>query len=137
MKLAKIENGVLVSTWSDDPHLTEMMMADGFKPYNESVQKPSVSGLQALKMVYQEQEDCIAGQFEVEENSPEKVRAEISRLKDQLSSTDYRLVKSYEYYIAGKPLPYDTEGLTSERQTIRDRINELETLVDVPPAAEG
>jgi hypothetical protein len=50
----------------------------------------------------------------------------IEILKAELAETDYKIIKSYEYQLVGLPLPYDIEALHSERQAIRDRINQLE-----------
>jgi hypothetical protein len=50
---------------------------------------------------------------------------EISLLKAQLAETDYKVIKCYEYQIAGLELPYNIEVLHSERQAIRNKINEL------------
>lgn len=51
---------------------------------------------------------------------------EISRLKHELSSTDYRVIKCAEAQLLGAPMPYDVAALHTERQALRDRINELE-----------
>lgn len=58
----------------------------------------------------------------------EKQKAEIETLKSQLTETDYKIVKCSEYQLAGLELPYDIQLLHTERQVIRDRINELELL---------
>lgn len=58
-----------------------------------------------------------------------KIQAEISRLKEELSASDYKITKCYEASLLGAALPYDIEGLHFFRQTARDRINELETLL--------
>ena len=63
------------------------------------------------------------------------IKDEIRRLKERLSSTesdvgDYKITKCYEAAILGKALPYDVEKLHADRQTIRDRINELENLLN-------
>lgn len=55
---------------------------------------------------------------------------EISALKSKLSATDYQVTKCMEAQLIGNPLPYDIEVLHSERQKIRDRINELEILIN-------
>ena len=47
-------------------------------------------------------------------------------LKEELTSTDYRIIKCYEYSLVGKEPPYDVQALHKERQAIRNRINELE-----------
>ena len=56
-------------------------------------------------------------------------KAEIRELKKQLDETDYMIIKSSEYQILGMEIPYDLSELHTERQTIRDKINELEGLI--------
>lgn len=57
-----------------------------------------------------------------------EINSQISALKSQLSDTDYIFVKCYEASLVGQTVDeYDFESLHKERQTIRDRINELET----------
>ena len=60
----------------------------------------------------------------------QKIRAEIQTLKDELSATDYRVMKCYEASLTGAPLPYDIDSLSTERQLKRDRINELEAKME-------
>jgi len=55
-----------------------------------------------------------------------EVKYEIVELKKQLAETDYKIIKCYEYQLAGLELPYDIQALHTERQSLRDRINELE-----------
>lgn len=52
--------------------------------------------------------------------------AEVEELKMQLAESDYKVIKIAECVACSLPLPYDAEALHSERQAIRDRINELE-----------
>ncbi len=52
---------------------------------------------------------------------------EIATLKAKLSATDYRVIKCAECQLVGEPAPYDLAELHRERQTLRDRINQLET----------
>lgn len=58
----------------------------------------------------------------------EKQKAEINNLKSQLEETDYQIIKSSEYQLLELEAPYNLEKIHSERQTLRDRINELENL---------
>ena len=59
--------------------------------------------------------------------NPVKTPAEeIAELKQQLESTDYKVIKCSECQLLGKDLPYDVEELHTERQAIRSKINELE-----------
>lgn len=58
----------------------------------------------------------------------QKVRRDIQALKDKLSGSDYKVIKCYEASLTGGEMPYDVAAIHAERQTIRDRINELEKL---------
>ncbi len=59
-------------------------------------------------------------------NDPVPPEVEIEKLKTQLTETDYKIIKCSEYQLAGLELPYDIQALHTERQSLRDRINELE-----------
>lgn len=56
----------------------------------------------------------------------QKVKKEIAALKNELSDGDYRVIKCYEAALANQKAPYDIDTLHSERQSLRDKINELE-----------
>ena len=58
-----------------------------------------------------------------------KIRNQIAKLKDNLAATDYRVTKCYEASLLGDTLPYDIEHLHTQRQSMRDKINELEDLL--------
>lgn len=61
------------------------------------------------------------------EPTPEElIREEVERLKAELASTDYKIIKCSEYQMNSQDLPYDVAELHTQRQAIRDRINELE-----------
>lgn len=59
----------------------------------------------------------------------QKVRNEINTLKESLNNSDYKVIKCYEASLRGKEMPYDFDILSLERQSIRDRINELELTI--------
>lgn len=54
------------------------------------------------------------------------IETEIQELKDKLADSDYKITKCYEASLVGTELPYDVATLHAERQSLRDRINELE-----------
>ena len=54
---------------------------------------------------------------------------EITNLKQQLSNTDYKVIKNMEAQLVNEELPYDSVTLHTERQALRDKINELEELL--------
>ena len=65
-------------------------------------------------------------QLSEEELAAMQRAAEVENLKMQLAESDYKVIKIAECVACGLPLPYDAEQLHSERQALRDRINELE-----------
>lgn len=58
----------------------------------------------------------------------EPIEIKIERLKQELSETDYKIIKCYEYQLIGLELPYDIQKFHTERQEIRNKINELELI---------
>lgn len=74
-------------------------------------------------------------EWEYEDHTPhqptqeELIKEEVERLKAELTATDYKIIKCSECSFVGVELPYDVAELHTERQAIRDRINELEELL--------
>ena len=56
----------------------------------------------------------------------QKLRREIESRKQELSDSDYKIVKCYEASLLNKPLPDNVEELHQTRQQMRNEINELE-----------
>lgn len=57
------------------------------------------------------------------------IQMEIERLKSELQESDYKVIKCAEALTIGAEMPYDVASLHKERQTLRDKINELESEV--------
>ena len=55
--------------------------------------------------------------------------SDIERMKSELQASDYKVIKCAEAMAVGAELPYDAQALHKERQTLRDKINELESEV--------
>ncbi len=55
-----------------------------------------------------------------------KSKIQIEILKEQLTQSDYQIIKCYEYSLIGKELPYNMAELHNKRQEVRDKINELQ-----------
>lgn len=55
-----------------------------------------------------------------------KIKTQIEILKEELTQSDYQIIKCYEYSLVGNKLPYNIETLHKERQIIRDKINKLQ-----------
>jgi len=55
-----------------------------------------------------------------------KIKKEIQSCKDALTASDYKVIKCYENFMLNQPLPYDLSKISIERQSLRDKINDLE-----------
>ncbi len=66
-------------------------------------------------------------------NEREILEQEIRNLQCDLAATDYKVIKCYESQLVGEPLPYDKDVIHTDRQAIRDRINELQEIIDGMP----
>lgn len=61
----------------------------------------------------------------------DNLEAELRTLRSKLQANtseigDWKVVKALEYQLTGQKIPYDMERLNSDRQKVRDRINEIE-----------
>ena len=64
----------------------------------------------------------------------ENLEAELRALRSELQANtseigDWKVIKALEYQLTGREIPYDMDKLNSERQKVRDRINEFESLL--------
>lgn len=64
----------------------------------------------------------------------ENLEAELRVLSSELQANtskigDWKVIKALEYQLTGREIPYDMDKLNSERQKVRDRINEIESLL--------
>ena len=66
-------------------------------------------------------------------NEREILEQEVRNLQCDLTASDYKVIKCYESELVGEPLPYDKDVIHADRQTIRDRINELQEIIDGMP----
>ena len=71
-------------------------------------------------------EERIAKENVVKDNLEAELRALHSKLQANTSEIgDWKIVKALEYQLIGQNIPYDMEKLNSDRQKVRDRINEI------------
>ncbi len=63
-------------------------------------------------------------------NERERLEQEVRNLHCDLTATDYKVIKCYEAQLVGEPLPYDKDVIHADRQAKRDRINELQKIID-------
>lgn len=104
----------------------EKYKAHGYKPVdaldNESMKAPEGY---IIRIIPYDAGDRISFRY-VTERDLTKIRKEISELKESLANSDYKVLKCYEASLIGETMPYDIANLHAERQSIRDKINELE-----------
>jgi hypothetical protein len=62
-----------------------------------------------------------------------ELEQEVRNLQCDLTASDYKVIKCYEAQLVGELLPYDKDVIHADRQTIRDRINELQEIIDGMP----
>ena len=78
---------------------------------------------------YEDKDGSVVQLWEITPNDPAKIASKIGTLKSELAATDYRVIKSQEYALAGLAPEYDIASLHAQRQGIRDEINTLNTLI--------
>ena len=66
----------------------------------------------------------------IENERIEGIYEKITELKNEIESSDYKIIKCYEYALCNIPLPYDVIKLHEERQALRDEINELKATLN-------
>ena len=72
-------------------------------------------------------EERIAKENVVKDNLEAELRVLRSKLQANTSEIgDWKIVKALEYQLIGQKIPYGMEKLNSDRQKVRDRINEIE-----------
>lgn len=115
----------------------QMLMGD-YTGYTTKYKDSDESGMYASTgEVYQEPEPIPepepapepTPEEQAEQERQDKImdlQEEISALKMQIDSTDYKIIKSYEYSQVGLETEYDMTELHQERQELRDEINAME-----------
>lgn len=59
--------------------------------------------------------------------SNNEIELEIIKADNALRESDFKIIKSYEYSLVGKELPYDIVELHKQRQPLREKIDQLES----------
>lgn len=81
-----------------------------------------------IESIYENENGDLILKYNVSYNKT-KIQEYINSFKQQLSDTDYKVIKNMEAQLANEELPYDSGTLHAERQALRDKINELEELL--------
>ena len=130
MELAKIDNEGMIDVRFCDPN-NGVKMANlrnaGFLNLVSSIQ-PTVQDGEVAVDSYKEENGKLVQYWEVKVDS-DYTQKKIDNLKEVLSSSDYKVIKCQEASLIGEQMPYDVDELHKERQSIRDEINRLESLI--------
>lgn len=130
MELAKIDNEGMIDVRFCDPN-NGVKMANlrnaGFLNLVSSIQ-PTVQDGEVAVDSYKEENGKLVQYWEVKVDSV-YTQKKIDNLKKVLSSSDYKVIKCQEASLIGEQMPYDVDELHKERQSIRDEINRLESLI--------
>ena len=65
----------------------------------------------------------------INELSINAVKLDINKLKEELATSDYKIIKAYEASLTKSPISYNLTNLHNERQALRDKINYLEKMI--------
>ena len=130
MELAKIDNEGMIDVRFCDPN-NGVKMANlrnaGFLNLVSSIQ-PTVQDGEVAVDSYKEENGKLVQYWEVKVDSV-YTQKKIDNLKEVLSSSDYKVIKCQEASLIGEQMPSDVDELHKERQSIRDEINRLESLI--------
>ena len=130
MELAKIDNEGMIDVRFCDPN-NGVKMANlrnsGVLNLVSSIQ-PTVQDGEVAVDSYKEENGKLVQYWEVKVDSV-YTQKKIDNLKEVLSSSDYKVIKCQEASLIGEQMPYDVDELHKERQSIRDEINRLESLI--------
>lgn len=103
-----------------------------FKEYVPSEFFGEIDDTDSVRPYYIEEGESVLQKWEVVKKDVGKINEKIKSLKEKLSEGDYKVIKIYEAKLANKDEPYsqtDEEEFIKERQSIRDEINRLESLL--------
>lgn len=113
---------------AERPHLAEVVARDGFLPYEveERPDEAAIGAIESYQLLHREEDGRIIGYYEVVAVDQTKVQAEIARLKEELTASDYKVVKNQELQMVGLECEYDPAELHTLREPLREAIRELE-----------
>lgn len=126
---SETENDFIEITISIDEQL-KTYLEEGWLPVDslEISKLNSDKDYTKIKIVPYSNKDRISFRYE-EYFDKRSVKNKIDELKSELGDSDYKVIKYWESSLLKKSSPYEIEEINSKRQTIRDRINNLEKLL--------
>lgn len=127
MDLARINEDGILELINDSAYREKdisLIRESGFLEFVPSEQPQITEGYTAVDS-FEEKNGKLCQSWRIEPDK-EVIKAKIEVLKQQLSTSDYQVIKCCEASLIGEELPYDINRVHEERQQIRDEINRLE-----------
>lgn len=117
------------SSISEEEYEKRMQEINSLLPFIEST-APNIGENDSLLPYYEVENNSIIQKWEIVNNDINIINQKIKDLKTQLSNSDYKVMKCYEATLLNLPLPYNIDEIHEIRQDCRDKINELEALLN-------
>ena len=125
MEYGYIENGYLRSRRIESEAVVASLSQE-WKPVDKiDEQKLQCEEGYIVKIVPYEAGDHISFRYEKKQDL-QQIRQNIENLKNELKDGDYKVIKCYEASLTKQEMPYNIQELHSQRQLLRQKINELE-----------
>ena len=110
-----------------DPDKLQELLNNNFVEF-VSAGLPVVAENQKCDLSYYEQEGKVYQLWTVTSNV-EYYNGLIDALKVDLAASDYKVLKCYEASLVGSEPPYDIAELSTQRQSLRDQIGQIEVTI--------
>lgn len=109
----------------------EVIKQQGWKPVDpiDEVRQNTDRENYVIRIIPYDAGDRISYMY-VEIPDVQKIRNNIAAIKNELTDSDYKIVKCYEANLEGTEMPYNTQSLIEERKKMRNEINQLQTLLN-------
>lgn len=113
----------------EDQKKEELNLLSEYKDFDKEEQPSDLGEFDLAVPYYVEIDGVVIRKWEVVCDDSVKIASKISKLKNELESTDYKVIKCYEASMTQSPMPYNLEELVAERESKRAEINRLEELL--------
>ena len=126
MRVQLNEQGYFTGNYAILGDIENSIEVESLPPYEyDSLKQQSCKLVDDNWVLDEEHYNQLVSEFEAKKTEQQK-QMKIAQLQQQLNDTDYKIIKCQEYSLAGLELPYNIEELHTQRQSIRDQINELQ-----------
>ncbi len=129
MKIIKVNANSVIEYESNNRYIPIMIGVD-YNYYLTNDEQPSYEQVTSIPNINNIVQGTLDGVIQYASHiSNVKIRETIDSLEKQLEESDYKVLKMYEYSLVGQAMPYDITSVHTERQSIRDQINTLQSQI--------